>query len=215
MPIIQDHALQLWTASNKAPAYAFAASSDAVPAYLLLLDFGAHDTVLVQRAREVLTIAVQESAASTAHALNAYSLWQMGAHATCASTCNVYLNLDLLTIDPHAQDWGDFKIKPEQVEVQRDERTQDALFKPRWGFVVQVPKAALNTLMDMLRTAQLVANSTIIGKTWGTAIAGEAVLDVYRDAKKQLNITAQLLLNPARQIHTPALQREGTKYPTK
>jgi hypothetical protein len=79
--------------------------------------------------------------------------------------------------------------------VQRDERTQDALFKPRWGFVVQVPKAALNTLMDMLRTAQLVANSTVIGKTWGTALAGEAVLDVYRDAKKQLSMTAQLLLN--------------------
>ncbi len=194
MSLIQTHALQLWASSNKTPGYEFVGTTDGVPNYILLLDFDAADTTLAQRTREVLTIAVAESAASTAHVLNSYSLWQMAAHAACFSPCNVYLNMDLLTIDPHAQDWGDFKIKPDQVEVQRDELTQSALFKPRWGFVVQVKKEALSTFMDMLRTAQLVNNCTIIGKTWGTAAAGEATLDVYRDAKKQLSITAQLLL---------------------
>lgn len=195
MSTLQEHALQLWAVTSPAPAFELTHSADALPAYLLLLDFDMTHTALAQRAREVLTIAVQENAASTVHALNAYSLWQMGALAACHSTCNVYLNMDLLTIDPHTQDWGDYKIKPEQVEVQRDERTQDALFKPRWGFAVQVSKDALSTLMHMLRAAELVPYSTVIGKTWGSAMVGEAVLDVYRDAKKQLNMTAQLLLS--------------------
>lgn len=195
MPTLPDHAAQIWATTSRSPTYEFASTTDTTAAYLFLLDFDARHSELTQCAREVLTIAVQENTVIAAHALHACSLWQMAAQATCHSTCNVYLNMDLLTIDPHTQDWGDFKIKPEQVEVLRDERTQDALFKIRWGFIVQVRKNALSTLMDMLRAAELVPHSTVIGKTWGSASLGEAVLDVYRDAKKQLSISAQLLLN--------------------
>src|SRR5690606_23723269 len=35
-----------------------------------------------------------------------------------AGHCGVSINVDMLTIDPHASDWGDFKIRPEQVAAQ-------------------------------------------------------------------------------------------------
>src|SRR5690606_4386556 len=35
-----------------------------------------------------------------------------------AGRCGVAINIDMLTIDPHAADWGDYQIRPEQVEVQ-------------------------------------------------------------------------------------------------
>jgi phosphoribosylformylglycinamidine synthase len=135
-----------------------------------------------------------EQACFSAQGLTGISLWEMTAHAVCASPCHVYLNLDLLTIDPHAQDWGDFKIKPEQVEVQRNELTHAALFNPRLGFILQVQKAALATLMDMLRTANLVQLSSTIGKTWREVALGTATLDIYRDAKKQATFSAQDLI---------------------
>ena len=47
--------------------------------------------------------------------------------------CGVALNVDLLTIDPHSADWGDFKIRPEQVAVQRNELTLKALFNEEIG----------------------------------------------------------------------------------
>jgi phosphoribosylformylglycinamidine synthase len=58
-----------------------------------------------------------------------------------AGHCGVTLNLDMLTIDPHAADWGDFKIRPEQVAVQRNELTMKALFAEEAGVVLQVRRA--------------------------------------------------------------------------
>src|SRR5690606_29028988 len=55
-----------------------------------------------------------------------------------AGRCGVALNVDLLTIDHYAADWGDYKIRPEQVSVQRDERTLQALFAEEPGAVLQV-----------------------------------------------------------------------------
>src|SRR5690606_24733765 len=43
-----------------------------------------------------------------------------------AGHVGVSINLDMLTIDPVAADWGDYKIRPEQVSVQRDELTLKA-----------------------------------------------------------------------------------------
>src|SRR5690606_6262477 len=58
-----------------------------------------------------------------------------------AGRCGVAINLDLLTIDPHSADWGDYKIRPEQVSVQRDELTLKALFNEELGAVIQVRAA--------------------------------------------------------------------------
>jgi hypothetical protein len=190
---IESNAISLWQ-DSLASQLAFTFIGQSEPCFLLLLCFNESQSAQAATASELLTIAMSEQACNSAQGLNGVSLWDMAAHACCTSPCHIYLNLDLLTIDPHAQDWGDFKIKPEQVEVQRNELTQAALFKPRHGFVVQVLKTALPTLMDMLRTAQLSELSTVIGKTWGQPGNGLAVLDIYRDAKKQAAFSAADLL---------------------
>lgn len=180
--------------------FAFLAQTE--PCFLLLLSFDDVQSASVATASELLSIALTEQACISAQGLSAVSLWTMAAQAASVSPCHIYLNLDLLTIDANTQDWGDFKIKPEQVEVQRNELTHAALFNPRLGFVVQVLKTALPTFMDMLRAANLAQRSYTIGKTWGEVAAGEAVLDVYRDAKKQLSFSAQDLLTLKNKVIT-------------
>lgn len=116
-------------------------------------------------------------------------LWVAGARWAQASDCNIYLNLDLLTIDPYAQDWGDFKIKPEQVEVQRHELTLKALFDETPALLVQVRKQELSDLMTGLRAAGLAQNAFTVGKPWALNAGETAKTEVYRDAKKQLSMT--------------------------
>jgi phosphoribosylformylglycinamidine synthase len=95
-----------------------------------------------------------------------------------AGRCGVALNLDLLTIDPHAADWGDYKIRPEQVSVQRDELTLKALFNEELGAVVQVRAADRDAVMGRLRELGLSAHSHVIGKPQDKDEIG-----VYRDGK--------------------------------
>jgi hypothetical protein len=190
---IQTRATALWQSSKQADQpYAFKAQQS--PVFLVLLSFEAAQTEPAAVASELLTIALAEQACISVQGLSGISLFEMAAQASCNSDCHVYLNLDLLTIDAHAQDWGDFKIKPEQVEVQRDELTHAALFQPRLGFVLQVLKTALPTVMDMLREAQLSTFSATIGSTWGACTVGQASLNIYRDAKQQALFSAQDLL---------------------
>ncbi|MFC3147012.1 phosphoribosylformylglycinamidine synthase [Piscinibacterium candidicorallinum] len=101
-----------------------------------------------------------------------------------AGRCGVYLNIDLLTIDPHAKDWGDFKIRPEQVMVQRNELTFKALFNEELGAVIQIRKDDLTPVMDVLRAAGLGAHSHLIGKP----MQGGKI-EVYRDAKCILSVS--------------------------
>ena len=193
MQTIQATAVSLLQAAPLTKqSYTFLESQE--PCFLIFL--AVEDTQLktASISRELLAIALSEQACLSVQGLSKTSLWLMTADAASRSKCNVYLNLDLLTIDEHVQDWGDFKIKPEQVEVQRNELTHAALFNPRFGFVVQVMKTALPTFMSMLRTAHLEQHCTTIGKTWGTCESGGAVLDIYRDAKKQISISAQDIL---------------------
>ena len=58
-----------------------------------------------------------------------------------AGRTGISVNLDMLTFDPQSADWGDYKIRPEQVAVQRDELTLKALFSEEAGAVIQVPAA--------------------------------------------------------------------------
>ncbi|MGI9377998.1 MAG: phosphoribosylformylglycinamidine synthase subunit PurQ, partial [Tsuneonella suprasediminis] len=80
-----------------------------------------------------------------------------------AGHVGVSINLDMLTIDPVAADWGDYKIRPEQVSVQRDELTLKALFAEEIGAVIQVPAAQRDSVMQQLREAGLSAHSHVIG----------------------------------------------------
>jgi phosphoribosylformylglycinamidine synthase len=81
-----------------------------------------------------------------------------------AGHCGVTVNLDVLAIDPVAADWGDFKIRSEQVSVRRNELVLKALFAEELGAVLQVWAADKTAVMDTLRAAGLGAVSQIIGK---------------------------------------------------
>ncbi|MGE8589888.1 MAG: phosphoribosylformylglycinamidine synthase, partial [Alcaligenes sp.] len=93
-----------------------------------------------------------------------------------AGRTGVSINLDMLTIDPHAADWGDYKIRPEQVSVQRDEITLRALFNEEAGAVIQVPLAQRDAVMQALREAGLSAHSHVIG-----GLNGSDQIEFYRD----------------------------------
>lgn len=105
-------------------------------------------------------------------------LWACLCEMAFAGRCGVTLNLDLLTIDPVAADWGDYKIRPEQVAVQRNELTLRALFSEELGVVLQVSKAQRTALMDVLRRHDLSALAHEIA-----SLNPRDTIEVYRDAK--------------------------------
>ena len=95
-----------------------------------------------------------------------------------AGHCGVTVNLDVLAVDPVAADWGDFKIRPEQVSVRRSELILRSLFSEELGAVLQIRAADKSAVMDTLRTAGLGGVSQFIGKP----NAGD-VIEFWCDAK--------------------------------
>ncbi len=95
-----------------------------------------------------------------------------------AGHCGVTLNIDVLAMDPNATDWGDFKIRPEQVAIRRRELALAVLFNEELGLVLQVRDADKSTVMNALRAEGLGAISHIIGKP-----NARDVIDVWNDAK--------------------------------
>ncbi|HLR30305.1 MAG TPA: phosphoribosylformylglycinamidine synthase [Paenalcaligenes sp.] len=93
-----------------------------------------------------------------------------------AGRTGVALNIDMLTIDPYSQDWGDYKIRPEQVEVQRDEHTITALFNEELGGVIQVPADKRDHVMQQLREWGLSQHSHVIG-----AHSDSDLFTIFRD----------------------------------
>ena len=96
-----------------------------------------------------------------------------------AGHTGVTVNLDMLTIDPHSSDWGDFKIRPEQVAVQRNELSMKALFSEEAGVVMQVRKSDRDAVMAALREAGLSRYAHVIGRP-----NERDEIEVWRDAKK-------------------------------
>src|SRR5690606_34512841 len=95
-----------------------------------------------------------------------------------AGKVGVSINVDMLTIDPQTEDCGDYKIKPEQVALQRNELTLKALFAEEAGAVIQVPRAQRDAVMQRLREAGLSRHSHVIG---GLNTLDE--IQVYRDGQ--------------------------------
>lgn len=95
-----------------------------------------------------------------------------------AGRCGVTLNIDVLAMDPVASDWGDFKIRPEQVSVRRSEQTLRALFNEELGLLLQVRKADQSAVMNVLRAEGLGAVSHTVGKP-----NDRDVIEIWRDAK--------------------------------
>nr|WP_255592924.1 phosphoribosylformylglycinamidine synthase [Bordetella sp. BOR01] len=96
-----------------------------------------------------------------------------------AGRTGISVNLDMLTFDPDSADWGDYKIRPEQVSVQREELTLKALFSEEAGAVIQVPAAQRDAVMQVLRGAGLSAHSHVIG-----GLNDADTVEFFRDGKK-------------------------------
>ncbi len=96
-----------------------------------------------------------------------------------AGRCGVAINIDMLTFDPQSADWGDYKIRPEQVEVQRGEATIRALFNEEAGAVIQVRATDRDAVMGELRALGLSAFSHVIGKP-----ADGDEISFYRDGRR-------------------------------
>ncbi len=95
-----------------------------------------------------------------------------------AGHCGLAVNIDMLTVDPVATDWGAY-TKPSQLSVQRDELTLKALFNEEAGAVIQVPASERDSVMQVLRGAGLSVHSHVIGST-----NTQDSIDFYRDGKK-------------------------------
>jgi phosphoribosylformylglycinamidine synthase len=95
-----------------------------------------------------------------------------------AGHCGVTINVDLLAMDPVAEDWGDYKIRPEQMTVRRNEQTLRALFNEELGLILQVRRREQSEAMNVLRAEGLGAISHIVARP-----NERDVIEVWRDAK--------------------------------
>ncbi|OZI19287.1 phosphoribosylformylglycinamidine synthase [Bordetella genomosp. 9] len=96
-----------------------------------------------------------------------------------AGHTGVSVNLDMLTFDANSADWGDYKIRPEQVAVQREELTLKALFSEEAGAVIQVPASQRDAVMQVLRGAGLSRFAHVIG-----GLNNSDEVEFYRDGRK-------------------------------
>lgn len=95
-----------------------------------------------------------------------------------AGHIGVSINVDMLVFDEQNSDFGDFKIKPEQVENLRNESTIRALFNEEAGAVIQVRRSDRDAVLHTLSEAGLSKVSHVIGSLNKTDS-----IDILRDAK--------------------------------
>ncbi|MDQ3189170.1 MAG: phosphoribosylformylglycinamidine synthase, partial [Pseudomonadota bacterium] len=96
-----------------------------------------------------------------------------------AGHVGISVNLDVLAVDPVAADWGDFKIRVDQVSVRRSELVLKALFNEELGAVLQVRERDKSVVMNALRSVDLGALSQIIGRP-----NSKDVVEIWCDAKQ-------------------------------
>ena len=80
-----------------------------------------------------------------------------------AGRVGVSLNLDMLTLDPHTADAGDYKIRNDQVAVLHHEHNLTALFNEEAGWLLQVPRARRDEVLQHLRQAGLSSIVQVVG----------------------------------------------------
>ena len=105
-------------------------------------------------------------------------LWAAACEMAFAGRCGLSLNLDVLAVDPHATDYGDFKIRAEQVSVRRQELAQRVLFNEEPGCLIQIRKADRTAAMNVLREVGIGALSHVIGR-----VEASPQVEVWLDAK--------------------------------
>ena len=137
------------------------------------------DPALLARAFAVVRALCEDGRVLAIHDRSDGGLLATVCEMAFAGHCGVSLNIDMLTIDPHAADWGDFKIRPEQVAVQRNELTMKALFAEEAGVVFQVRAGDRDAVLRALREAGLSRVSHVIGRP-----NDRDSIEVWRDARR-------------------------------
>jgi phosphoribosylformylglycinamidine synthase len=116
--------------------------------------------------RALLTVIRQLAAAGRILAYHDRSdggLWACAAEMGFAAGCGVTLNIDVLAVDPLAQDAGDFRIRAEQLGARRNDAVLKALFSEEPGCLIQIRRAERAMVMDALRAAGLGSCSHVVG----------------------------------------------------
>ncbi len=136
------------------------------------------DVQQLERLRKALLQAREQQLVLAYHDRSDGGLLACLAEMAFATRCGLTINVDLLTIDPVAADWGDFKIRPDQVAVQRAEWTLKALFNEELGVVIQLAKANRSAFMDILRAHDLSKHAFEVASP-----NPRDSIEIYRDAK--------------------------------
>ena len=105
-------------------------------------------------------------------------LWVAACEMAFAGRCGLSINIDVLAIDPHGGDYGDFKIRADQATVRRHDMALRALFNEEPGCLIQVRKADRSAAMQVLREAGIGALSHVVA-----SITEQPVVEVRHDAK--------------------------------
>ncbi len=116
-----------------------------------------------------------------------------------AGQVGVSLNVDMLLVEGDGisdsrMDWGDSKNWTKQVQARRQEQTIKALFNEELGVVIQVPTAARNDVMQVLRQHGLSKFSHFIGKTrpaHAPLEVGKGKLEIWRDTQSVFSAMLQ------------------------
>ena len=132
-------------------------------------------------------------------------LWATLCEMAFAGRLGMHVNIDVLAMDPHASDWGDFKIRAEQVSVRRQEMALRVLFNEEPGCVLQIRRDQRSAVMQCLRDAGLGAVSHIIGR-----VDASARIDVRMDARSLLDVPLHTLWQAWNEVsHAMARARDN------
>jgi len=116
-------------------------------------------------------------------------LWAAACEMAFAARCGMSINIDMLAIDPHGDDYGDFKIHADQATVRRHDMAVRALFNEEPGCLVQVRKADRSAAMQVLRQAGIGALSQVVA-----SIHPEPLVEVRFDARALVSVPLDDLL---------------------
>jgi phosphoribosylformylglycinamidine synthase len=111
--------------------------------------------------RAVRTLAAQGLALAV-HDRSDGGLWAAACEMAFAGGCGLQMNIDVLAVDVHAGDIGDFKIRPDQLAVRREEMALRVLFNEEPGCLIQVRRADRTAALQVLREAGLGAMSHVV-----------------------------------------------------
>jgi phosphoribosylformylglycinamidine synthase len=116
-------------------------------------------------------------------------LWACACEMGFAAGCGVTLNIDVLAVDPLAQDAGDYRVRAEQLGARRNDAVLKALFSEEPGCLIQVRRNDRSAMMGALRAARLGSCSHVVGSP-----NEQDVMEVWYDAKPIVRHTRQALL---------------------